>query len=56
MVIRNGGNVHAINKLSDINHDLVATSTVPSIHQFIYSVHFLFAYISLKTNLCERRH
>lgn len=46
MVIRNGGNVHTMNKFSDINHDLVATSTVlPSIHQLIHSVHFLFAYI-----------
>lgn len=31
MVIRNGGNVQAINKLSDIKHDLVATSTVANI-------------------------
>lgn len=41
MVIRNGGNVQAINKLSDIKHDLVATSTVANIHHFKYTV-FIF--------------
>lgn len=43
MITRNEGNVQAINKFSDIKHDLVATSTVPNSHHFKYSVHFLFA-------------
>lgn len=57
MVIRNGGNAQAINIFSDTNHDVVATSTLPNIHAYMHSVHFLFAYIykhiGSKMNLCN---
>lgn len=34
MVIRNGGNVQAINKSSDVNHNLEGESTVLNIYHF----------------------
>lgn len=44
MVITNGGNVQAITKLSDINHNWEAESTVLNIYDFkMHTIHFLFA-------------
>lgn len=44
MVITNGGNFQARNKLSDINHNWEAESTALNIYDFkIHSIHFLFA-------------